>query len=115
MPLWQGHLRRMLVRTDQGSAHGHPPNDPAAMQVQDANTIILRWRLEGALKVGLPIKAYTGTTMYNLDEATGLVKRHYETWDISAVDCFVSCFFPSFGAPPALPVEQLRAREAAAA
>lgn len=38
----------------------------------------------------------------------GLIYQHFETWDISALDAFASCFFPSFGAPPAPPIEQLR-------
>ncbi|GBF97357.1 hypothetical protein Rsub_11004 [Raphidocelis subcapitata] len=76
-----------------------------------SNTIRLRWRLEGKLKLlgGLPIKPYTGTTTYYLDDA-GLISRHEEVWDITALDAFASTFFPGFGAPPAPPAEQLRAR-----
>lgn len=52
---------------------------------------------------GLPIKPYTGTTVYHINDA-GLIDRHEETWDISALDAFVSTFVPSFGAPPAPPI-----------
>lgn len=52
----------------------------------------------------LPIKPYTGTTVYSLDPASGLVTQHTETWDISALDAFVSTLVPGFGAPPAPPV-----------
>ncbi|KAI8474812.1 MAG: hypothetical protein J3K34DRAFT_406682, partial [Monoraphidium minutum] len=67
--------------------------------------ITLRWRLEGSLKLlgGRPIKPYTGTTRYVLD-ASGLIKLHEETWDISAADAFISTFLPGYGAPPAPPV-----------
>jgi len=85
--------------------------DLISIEVEDATHIRLRWRLEGAIK-GLRIKPYTGTTVYTLSPDTGRVKLHYETWDSSAVDVFVSCFFPSFGVPPAPPVEVLRAAEA---
>jgi hypothetical protein len=55
----------------------------------------------------LPIKPYTGSTVYTVDEASGLITRHTETWDISAVDAFVSTLFPGlkYGAPPAPPVK----------
>jgi hypothetical protein len=67
------------------------------------------WRLEGALQ--LPwhpaIKPFTGSTLYELD-SDGLICSHTETWDISAVDAFVSVLVPSWGPPPALPAEELR-------
>jgi len=89
--------------------------DPAAsradlisLEVEDPHTLVLRWRLEGVLRVGgLAIKPYTGTTRYFIND-DGLIYQHFETWDISALDAFASCFFPSFGAPPAPPIEQLR-------
>jgi hypothetical protein len=52
----------------------------------------------------LPIKPYTGTTVYTLDERSGRVTQHTESWDISALDAFVSTLLPGFGAPPAPPV-----------
>jgi hypothetical protein len=54
-----------------------------------------------------PIKPYTGSTVYTVDEASGLITRHDETWDITAVDAFVSTLFPglNYGAPPAPPVK----------
>jgi hypothetical protein len=76
------------------------------LSVVDDKTIVLRWRLEGALRIGgLKIKPYTGTTTYTLNP-DGLIASHVETWDISTVDAFVSTFFPGlqFGAPPAPPV-----------
>jgi hypothetical protein len=54
----------------------------------------------------LRIKPYTGTTVYTVDESSGKITGHTETWDISALDAFVSTLFPSFGAPPAPPVAQ---------
>jgi len=91
-----------------------PQNSKAELinlQVVDDRTLLLKWRLEGTLRLGgLRIKPYTGQTMYSLDDS-GLIRRHFETWDISAVDAFVSCIFPGFGAPPAPPVEELRALE----
>ncbi|KAF8060078.1 hypothetical protein HT031_005017 [Scenedesmus sp. PABB004] len=78
--------------------------------VSGPNSLTLRWRLEGRLKLGgLPIKPYTGTTVYTLDEASGLITRHEETWDISAADAFISTLLPGlgFGAPPAPPVAEL--------
>lgn len=55
----------------------------------------------------LPIKPYTGSTLYTVDEASGLISRHEEEWDITAVDAFVSTLFPglNYGAPPAPPVK----------
>lgn len=52
----------------------------------------------------LPIKPYTGTTVYSVDESSGKIAAHTETWDISALDAFVSTLVPGFGAPPAPPV-----------
>lgn len=67
------------------------------------------WRLEGALQ--LPwrpaIKPFTGSTLYELNE-DGLVISHTETWDISALDAFVSVIYPSWGAPAAASVHELR-------
>lgn len=54
----------------------------------------------------LPIKPYTGTTVYTVDESSGKITGHTETWDISALDAFVSTLVPGFGAPPAPPVAQ---------
>lgn len=34
----------------------------------------------------------------------GLITKHTETWDISAVDALLSTVIPGFGAPPAPPV-----------
>jgi len=55
----------------------------------------------------LPIKPYTGTTVYTMDDSSGLIVRHDETWDISALDAFVSTLVPglNFGAAPAPPVK----------
>lgn len=93
--------------------------DPAASRADlvsistdaGSNTIRLRWRLEGKLRLlgGLAIKPYTGTTTYYLDDA-GLISRHEEAWDITALDAFASTFFPGFGASPAPLAEQLRAQ-----
>ncbi|KXZ49046.1 hypothetical protein GPECTOR_23g132 [Gonium pectorale] len=78
--------------------------DLISLQMTGPNTVALRWRLEGSLKLGgLKIKPYTGTTLYTLSD-DGRVVRHEETWDISTVDAFVSTFLPGFGAPPAPPV-----------
>jgi hypothetical protein len=72
-------------------------------------SFVADWRLEGALQ--LPwhpaIKPFTGSTLYELDEE-GLICSHTETWSISALDAFVSVLFPSWGAAPAVSVEQLR-------
>lgn len=82
--------------------------DLISLGVENERTLKLRWRLEGALKVpGSPrIKPYTGTTLYRMNSA-GLIQEHLEEWDISALDAFVSCLFPSFGAAPAPPIEDL--------
>ncbi|EFJ46803.1 hypothetical protein VOLCADRAFT_92622 [Volvox carteri f. nagariensis] len=78
--------------------------DLISIRATAPSTVVLRWRLEGSLKLaGLKIKPYTGTTVYTLSD-DGKVIRHEETWDISTVDAFVSTFFPGFGAPPAPPV-----------
>ena len=68
----------------------------------DAHTITSRWRFDAAIKIpGRPrIKPYTGSTKYVISN-DGLVEQHIETWDISALDAFVSLIFPSFGTPPA--------------
>ncbi|KAF6258407.1 hypothetical protein COO60DRAFT_1127701 [Scenedesmus sp. NREL 46B-D3] len=82
--------------------------DLVSSSVAGPNSISLRWRLEGRLKIGnLPIKPYTGSTVYTVDEGSGLITRHDEAWDISAVDAFVSTLFPGlkYGAPPAPPVK----------
>ncbi|WIA33788.1 hypothetical protein OEZ86_006901 [Tetradesmus obliquus] len=82
--------------------------DLISSNVAGPNSIALRWRLEGKLKIGdLPIKPYTGSTLYTVDEASGLISRHEEEWDITAVDAFVSTLFPglNYGAPPAPPVK----------
>ena len=86
----------------------HSRADLLSLKVQDPHTLILRWRLEGALNVpGHPrMKPYTGTTRYIIHDSR--VKEHLETWDISALDAFVSVLLPSFGAAPAPPADQLR-------
>jgi hypothetical protein len=67
-------------------------------------TVTVKWRLEGALN--LPwhpkLKPWTGTTTYFLD-SSGLVEKHVEEWDISAIDAFLSTLFPSIyqGSPAA--------------
>ncbi|PNH11715.1 hypothetical protein TSOC_001413, partial [Tetrabaena socialis] len=78
--------------------------DLISLRVEGPDRVVLRWRLEGSLKIGgLRIKPYTGTTVYTISPDRRVV-RHEETWDISTVDAFVSTFFPGFGAPPAPPV-----------
>ena len=71
----------------------------------DEHTITSKWRFDAAINIpGKPrIKPYTGATKYVISN-DGLVEQHIETWDISALDAFVSLIFPSFGAPPAPPV-----------
>ena len=34
-----------------------------------------------------------------------------ESWDISIIDAFISTFVPSYGAPPAAPIDELIAQE----
>ena len=82
--------------------------DLISLGIENERTLKLRWRLEGALKIpGSPkIKPYTGTTLYKVNNA-GLIQEHLEEWDISALDAFVSCLFPSFGAAPAPSIEDL--------
>ncbi|GLC45237.1 hypothetical protein PLESTB_000721900 [Pleodorina starrii] len=78
--------------------------DLISIRTTAPDTVVLRWRLGGSLKLGgLKIKPYTGTTVYTISD-DGKVVRHEETWDISTVDAFVSTFLPGFGAPPAPPV-----------
>lgn len=68
------------------------------------DTIELKWRFEATLNVPTSpkIKPYTGTTIYHIKD--GKVDQHIETWDISALDAFISVFIPSFGAPAARPL-----------
>ena len=68
------------------------------------DAIELKWRFEATLNVPThpKIKPYTGTTMYHI--TNGMIDRHIETWDISALDAFISVFIPSFGAPAAPPI-----------
>lgn len=70
------------------------------------NLITTRWRFAASLNIpGKPkLKPYTGSTEYKIN-SDGLVYEHKEEWDISALDAFVSILLPSFGAPPAPPVE----------
>eukprot|EP00877_Chromochloris_zofingiensis_P003516 jgi/Chrzof1/13165/Cz07g22130.t1 len=85
-----------------------PDNSKAeliSITATDPQTVMLRWRLEGKLRLGgLAIKPYTGTTKYTIDDA-GLISKHEETWDISTLDAFASVFFPGFGAAPAPPLK----------
>mmetsp|Transcript_27102 Transcript_27102/g.37563 ORF Transcript_27102/g.37563 Transcript_27102/m.37563 type:complete len:313 (+) Transcript_27102:96-1034(+) len=80
------------------------------IKVLDDRRIAAKWRLEGTLM--LPwrpkFKAYTGCTLYTLDDR-GLVARHEEKWSISALDAFVSTVFPEwpFAAPSAPPYAEL--------
>jgi hypothetical protein len=72
-----------------------------------ARTITVRWRLEGVLN--LPwhprLKPWTGATVYHVD-ASGLVEKHVESWDITVFDAFASTLFPflRIGQPPAPPL-----------
>jgi len=88
---------------------------PGADEDDSPQTVVLRWRLEGrlALPGNPPVKAYTGTTTYSLDDG-GAVVEQLERWDITAADAFASSFLPSWawrGAPPAPPAEVLRMQE----
>ena len=82
------------------------------LQVVSPHLLLSRWRLEAMLK--LPwrprIKAYTGTTLYELD-ADGLICRHTELWSISAADAFISTVLPHRpgAAPPAPAADALLA------
>lgn len=77
----------------------------------DKLCIVAHWRLEGALK--LPwrprIKPYVGCTTYTFD-TDGLIAEHFETWQISVVEAFLSVVFDRFGSPPAPPITVLRQR-----
>lgn len=79
------------------------------MRQVGSHAFVASWRLEGALRLpGRPkIKPYVGTTLYELNE-DGLVCSHTETWSISAIDAFLSVAFPTFGAEPAPPAENIR-------
>ena len=79
-----------------------------SLKVSGPNTLARRWRLAATLNIpGSPaIKPYTGTTKYVTDDS-GLICKHLEEWDISALDAFVSVLFPNFGAPPAPPLSEL--------
>jgi hypothetical protein len=74
------------------------------LQILAPDLLLSRWRLDATL--ALPwhpsIKAYTGVTLYELDEE-GLICRHTELWSISATDAFLSAVFPNWpgAAPPA--------------
>lgn len=78
----------------------------------DTECIIARWRLQGTLHLPWKpsVKAYTGTTLYQLDHQ-GLVCSHTEVWSITAFDAFVSTVFPNWpgAAPEAPPAEALLA------
>lgn len=79
-----------------------------SLKIAGPDTMILRWRLAATLNIpGSPaIKPYTGTTKY-VTNKSGLICKHLEEWDISALDAFVSVLFPNFGAPPAPPLSEL--------
>ncbi|KAL3140305.1 hypothetical protein ABBQ38_004570 [Trebouxia sp. C0009 RCD-2024] len=79
-----------------------------SVNISGPNTLTLKWRLAATLNIpGRPaIKPYTGTTKYVTNDS-GLICKHLEEWDISALDAFVSVLFPNFGAPPAPPLSQL--------
>jgi len=84
------------------------------IEILDSDHILARWRLEGTLM--LPwrptFKAYTGSTVYTLNEER-LVSRHEENWSITALDAFVSTLFPDWplAAKSAPPAEVLRQQE----
>jgi len=79
------------------------------MRAVGPRTFTTSWRLDGALRLpGSPrIKPYVGTTLYELGD-DGLICSHTENWSISALDAFVSTVFPSFGAPAAPELDELR-------
>lgn len=103
--------------------------DLISAEATDPHHLSMRWRFEARLKIpGSPrIKPYTGSTVYTLDPDSGKIIQQevdmmhlcsssrsctaglicclvQETWDISALDAFVSLLFPGFGAKPAAPV-----------
>lgn len=50
--------------------------DLISISATAADKVVLRWRLEGSLKIGgLKIKPYTGTTVYTISDG-GKVTRH---------------------------------------
>ena len=128
---WRAYTAAVANLFDPAESHA----DMISIRPVDDDTLEMRWRLEGVLKLpGRPrIKPYTGTTRYTMQQRHGLqtaessllivpdtrrynlnrdhlVQSHVETWDISAFDAFASAIIPGFGAPPAPPIEELRAR-----
>ncbi|EKX34199.1 hypothetical protein GUITHDRAFT_90543 [Guillardia theta CCMP2712] len=71
--------------------------DLLSIETVDDSAVLARWRLEATLM--LPwrpsVKAYTGVTLYELNEE-GLVSRHTELWSITAADAFISTLFPNW-------------------
>jgi hypothetical protein len=78
-------------------ASGKSKVDLLDLEILAPDLLLSRWRLEAT--VALPwrpsIKAYTGVTLYELDE-DGLISRHTELWSISATDAFLSTVFPKW-------------------
>lgn len=88
--------------------------DLISLQITGSDKIELEWRLAGVITQGgidFKFKPYLGSTVYTLDECSGKIRRQDETWKISTLDVFISIFFPSFGAPPAPPADELRLRK----
>jgi hypothetical protein len=66
------YVRALQVLFDPATSRA----DLISIAVTGPNTVDLRWRLEGSLKLGgLKIKPYTGTTVYTISD-DGKVVRH---------------------------------------
>jgi Uncharacterized conserved protein (DUF2358) len=69
-----------------------------SLQVDEGNTIVATWRIQGTLRLpwhpSLP--TMTGSTTYHLDD-DGLVYLHKETWDLSVPEVFLRTFYPPLG------------------
>jgi len=82
--------------------------DLLSIETVDDRAVLARWRLEATLM--LPwrpsVKAYTGVTLYELNDE-GLISRHTELWSITAADAFISTLFPNWpGAAPGAPAAE---------
>lgn len=93
-------LRKYLNAASQLFDHRHSSAELLGLEIgADDDTIVATWRLQGILR--LPwrpqVPEWTGRTVYHTDE-DGLIVRHVETWDISAMQAFLETLWPECAA-----------------
>lgn len=88
-------LRKYMNAASQLFDYKSSTSELLSLIVKD-DIVVARWKFNGTMRLPWRPKLpeVTGSTTYHID-ATGLIHKHVETWDISAFQAFFQTFFPN--------------------